>query len=94
MDLAVIAFTYSFCLIKKSRWLEGWLSGQEHLLLLLQKTQIQFMAPTWWLTSFHNTSSRGHKALFLAAAGTRHACDTHTYTHAGKNTHIHKKISL
>jgi hypothetical protein len=30
--------------------LERWASGEEHL-LILQKTQGQFLAPTWWLTT-------------------------------------------
>ena len=32
--------------------------------LLFQRTQVQFLAPTWWLTTICNSSSREPDALF------------------------------
>jgi hypothetical protein len=42
--------------------LERWLSGLEHE-LIFQRTQVQFPAPTWWLTTVCNPSSRGSDTL-------------------------------
>ena len=43
---------------------ERMLLHQEEHLLLLQGTQAQFPVPTWWLTTFCNSSSKGSDALF------------------------------
>ena len=46
-----------------------WLTGQEHW-LLLQKTQVQFPAPTWQLATTCNSRSREN----VASIGTVHIC--------------------
>lgn len=42
--------------------LENWFRGSEYL-LLLQKTPVQFPAPTRWLTTMYNSSSRESDVL-------------------------------
>lgn len=51
-----------------------------------QRAQVRFLAPTWWFTTVHNSSSRESDAL-LTSMGTKHECGIHT--HVGK-TLIHK----
>ena len=48
---------------------------------LLQRAQVQFQEPAWWLTSIQNSSSRGSSSLFWPPQ----APGTHTHTH----THTH-----
>lgn len=50
--------------------LERWPSSLEHL--FLQSTRVQFLEPTWCLTTIYNSSSRVSNALvwFLKARGT------------------------
>jgi hypothetical protein len=54
--------------------LETSLSGKEHL--FLRKTQIQFPATTWWLTTTHNSSSREFNVLFDAHGDQAYTCCT------------------
>ena len=52
------------------RWLSGW-----EYLPLLQRTWVQFLALTRWLTTVCNSSSRGSKALFWLSGTTGpHTC--------------------
>ena len=44
-------------------WLERWLSGEEHM-LVLEKIQVQFSAPIWWLITICNSSYRESNTLF------------------------------
>lgn len=49
-------------LLKIRNGLERWVSTEEHL-LLLQRSQAEFLAPAWWLTAICNYHSRGSGAL-------------------------------
>lgn len=69
------------------RELGRWLTSEEDL-LFLQKTRVQFPAPTQWLTAVHNSSSKGSNALFRCLkAPDIHIM--HIYPHT-QNTHAHK----
>jgi hypothetical protein len=56
------------------------LASPEHL-LLLQRTWVQFSAPTWWFTTVYNSSSRGSDAL-LWPLRVLHSHGTQTYMQA------------
>lgn len=57
----------------------GWADGSEvkSAWLLLQKTQVQFLAPVWWLNYHLLLQFQGTGLPFLASTGTRQ----NTYTH-------------
>ena len=52
-------------------WIEE--TSQEHW-LLFQRTFVQFLAPTWWLTNFCYSSTQGIQCPLLASSGIRQAC--------------------
>jgi hypothetical protein len=52
-------------------WIEE--ISQEHW-LLFQRTFVQFLAPTWWLTNFCYSSTQGIQCPLLASSGIRQAC--------------------
>lgn len=51
-----------------------------------QKTQVWFLAPTWWLPVIWNSSSRGSDMLLWPVWAP--ACTWYTYTHSGSCTCI------
>lgn len=68
-----------------SSWYVGQKAGWEHL--LWQRAKIQFLAPTQWLTTFRNSSSRRSHTLWVLQAPSMYA----VYIPACRqNTHPHK----
>lgn len=74
----------------------GEMSQQLTELLLLQRIQVQFPVPTWWLTTICNSNSKGSTAssdLFR----TQHACCanicTQTHTRVPKSKQMNKQIN-
>jgi hypothetical protein len=57
----------------------------KHMLLLL-RTWVQFLIPTWWLIAISNSSSRAQYTL-LISTGIRHTCGAHTYVQVTVHTH-------
>lgn len=58
--------------------------------VVLQRTQVPSVAPTWKVTAIPNSSSRKSNAFLCLLRGTRHICTQGTYMHEGK-TFIHRK---
>lgn len=73
----------------QSLGLESWLTGKEHL-MLLQKTWLWLPAPTWWLKTIYNSSSREPDSLFLNFLGPRHACTTQIHMQAKTHSRTNK----
>ena len=70
----------------------GWRDGAVVKLwcvyLFMQKTQVQFPAPMWWLTTAHNSSSKGSN-IFWSPGHTAFMWCTVMHTH---KTSTHKTI--
>jgi hypothetical protein len=79
---------------EKNNKLWGWRNGS----VLLPRPQVQFPAPTWWLTMICDSSSRGADALLwlLQAAGMqaehRNTCKQNTHAHEIKLSQAWLKV--
>lgn len=64
-------------------------------MLLLQRIWIQSLATTWWLTTIHNSGSRGSTNLFepLRAPST-HVVDVHTFQPKHSGNESKKKANV
>lgn len=71
---------------------ERQLSNQESL-LLLEKTQVQFPAPTRWITTLYKSNIRRSDALCWPLWALQAHIDASTHTHMYKNKSLKRKQS-
>lgn len=80
-----------YCL--KNKW-AGEIAQQLRMLLLLQKTEVQLLAPTWQLTATCSSSPRRSDTLLWPRHVHKHACRQSTHTHKIKSKKINFKDIL